>query len=98
MLPAWQAGAGKGYGRNFSSDAGLIPEQDLGWAGPHRLVCLARVKGPGRLAAPRFPAEHWALQVHRGLVTVQVLLKGLLSFWKAGDPHRHMCVTSAHLG
>lgn len=33
MLPAWQAGAGEGYGRNFSPEAGLVPEQGLGWAG-----------------------------------------------------------------
>ena len=30
MLPAWQAGAGEGYGRNFSSEAKLVPEQALG--------------------------------------------------------------------
>ena len=54
MLPAWQAGAGEGYGRNFGSEASLVPEQGLGWAGP-----LQANKGQraGRLGAPWFPDE-----------------------------------------
>lgn len=55
MLPAWQAGAGEGYGRNFSSEAGLVPEQGLGWAGPQQ---ANKGRKAGQLGAPGFPDEH----------------------------------------
>ena len=58
MLPAWQAGAGEGYGRNFSSEAGLVPEQGLGWPEPPWASMLTGVKGHGYLGAPGFPAAH----------------------------------------
>lgn len=45
MLPAWQAEGGEGYDRNFSSEAGLVPEQGLGRAGPLWACVLNKGQG-----------------------------------------------------
>lgn len=58
MLPAWQVRATDGYGGNFSSRAGLVPQQNLEWAGPYRPVYPTRVTGSGSVAAPGLPGEH----------------------------------------
>lgn len=54
--------------------------------------CLTRIKWPGYLGAPRFLAEHRALQGHPALMTMKVLMKGLLISWSADDLFCPKCV------
>lgn len=87
----------EGYGRNFSSEAGLIPEQSLGaWGYCGRDNAGQR---PGRLGAPGLSEELRALQGHAALVTVQLLLKEPLRSWSTNEPKPSrvcdICVPSA---
>lgn len=55
MLPAWQAGAEEGYGRNFSSEAGLV--RNRAWGGRATAGVITKVKGLGAWCSG-FPDEH----------------------------------------